>query len=91
MIIKKLRKDLDEIDKKIVILLGKRRTIIKKVADYKKNTNTPVFDPGREKEIYQRVRKLAEENTLCPDFIENIFQQCIAYFRSEEERDLKKD
>lgn len=89
MIIKKLREDLDEIDKKIIVLLGKRRDVIRQVADYKKSANVPVFDAGREEEIYQRVRKLAEENILSPDFVESLFRQCIAYFRLEEENDLK--
>ena len=54
-----LREQIDEIDNQIIELFRKRMEIVGDVAEYKKNNNMPVFHRGREREIINRVTKLA--------------------------------
>jgi chorismate mutase/prephenate dehydratase len=49
------RTQLDNIDTELVKLFSQRMDIAKKVAAYKAETGTPVFDHGREREILTRV------------------------------------
>ncbi|MEQ8221373.1 MAG: chorismate mutase [Candidatus Eremiobacterota bacterium] len=48
------RKEVDEIDCKIIGLLKKREEIVKEIARCKVKENLPVHQPDREKEIYNR-------------------------------------
>lgn len=54
-----LRKEIDEIDSKLVLLLTKRMDLSSKVAEIKKRTNTPVLNQKREDEIIQSVSQNA--------------------------------
>ena len=55
-----LRKEIDEIDEKIITLLKSRMDISKKVGKLKVALHIPVEDKGREEEIIQRLGELAE-------------------------------
>lgn len=46
-----LRKKIDEIDDKLLILLKERLEISKKIGEIKKKNNMPIYDPVREQEI----------------------------------------
>jgi len=52
--LKHYRKEIDEIDFKIIELLKKREEIVKKIALCKLKKNLPVHQPEREEEIYNR-------------------------------------
>lgn len=54
-----IRKDIDEVDRKIVELYEKRMSLCKEVAEYKINTGKQVLDKTREKEKLESVKKLA--------------------------------
>ena len=59
MDLKELRNEIDRIDDELVRLFCQRMEVSAKVADYKKENNLPIFHPGREREILQKVAKLA--------------------------------
>jgi chorismate mutase len=48
------RKEIDEIDSKIIEFLKKRENIVKEIARCKLKLGLPVYHPDREKEIYDR-------------------------------------
>lgn len=54
-----IRKDIDEVDKKIVELYEKRMTLCKNVAEYKIETGKPVLDAKREQEKIEKVKTYA--------------------------------
>jgi len=54
-----LRNEIDQIDNELVRLFCQRMEVSAKVADYKKAQNLPIYHPGREREILQKVAKLA--------------------------------
>ena len=84
--IEKLRKEIDRIDNNIITLLSKRKGIVKKIADIKRQKNKPVIDNKREQEIINRLKKLSKEKGLDENFIESIYETIINYSRNEQEK-----
>lgn len=62
MDLKDYRNQLDTIDDQMAALFKQRMEIVRKVADYKKETHTPVMAAGREREILYRVTGLCGED-----------------------------
>ena len=68
------RKKIDAIDKKIIILLGQRSAIVKKICQWKKTNNIPALDKKRWPEVLQTRIKIARNLDLEKDFIEEIYE-----------------
>ncbi|WP_246057911.1 chorismate mutase [Luteithermobacter gelatinilyticus] len=64
------RQSIDNIDAALVYMLAERFKITKKVGEYKAKYNLPPADKEREKRQIERLRRLAEEAHLDPDFSE---------------------
>lgn len=61
--LKKFRQEIDEIDNELIVLFEKRMKIAKRVADYKKDNNMPIYDESRENEIIKKnVEKLDDKS-----------------------------
>ncbi|MEJ5173109.1 MAG: prephenate dehydratase [Hydrogenothermaceae bacterium] len=82
--LKKLREEIDKIDKSLVELINKRAELAKQVGEVKKKHNLPIFVPSREKEIFDRLEKL-NTGPLSNDVIKHIFREIISACRSIEE------
>ena len=54
--LKKLRKDFDEIDDKILELLNKRGNYAITIGNIKKNLNLEIYQPKREEELIERIK-----------------------------------
>lgn len=65
------RKIIDEIDDQIMKLLVDRLLIVKDIGIYKKQNKIPIYDPGREQLIFDKIDKnyKKEVNT----FVKNIY------------------
>ena len=59
MDLNELRQEIDNIDIELVKLFTARMAISAKVADYKREHNLPIFHPGRERAILQKVAEMA--------------------------------
>ncbi len=68
------RKSIDNIDAALVHMLAERFRITQAVGEYKAKTALPPADPGREKEQIARLRRLAEESELDPEFSEKFLR-----------------
>ena len=62
MDIQELRREIDGIDAQLLPLFCQRMDIAAQVADYKKQNGLPIYVPGREREILDRVAAQAGEN-----------------------------
>ena len=60
--IQKLREQIDEIDEEIIQFLKKRMGISKEVGKLKDELHIPIEDKKREKEIIDRLTKIAGKN-----------------------------
>ena len=81
-----LRKQIDDIDTKLLTLLNKRMEVVKKVGVHKNSSNAPIYRPEREKEIIDRLTKLSKEQNglLKREDIEAIFLEIFATSRNLE-------
>ncbi|EDS78018.1 chorismate mutase [Clostridium botulinum C str. Eklund] len=56
--LKKLRDDIDSIDRELIALFQKRMETVLKVAEYKKKNNIPILNSHREDEVIKKNSKL---------------------------------
>jgi len=73
-----LRKQIDDVDAKIVELIGERVKIVKEIGKGKKAQNQLIENREREKKVLERVRSIALEKNLRTEDVESIYQRIIA-------------
>ena len=66
----RLRNSIDNIDAALIHMLAERFKCTQAVGEYKAVHNLPPADPAREAAQIARLRKLAEDAKLDPDFAE---------------------
>ncbi|HOK56504.1 MAG TPA: prephenate dehydratase [bacterium] len=78
--LEKIRKQIDEIDEKLIELMNLRAELVKKVFEIKNKENKPLFDPSREKKILERLIK-KNKGILKPEDIEVIMETIFKVYR----------
>jgi len=68
------RQSIDNIDAALVFMLAERFRITKAVGEYKARTDLPPADPDRETKQIARLKSLAEEANLDPEFSEKFLR-----------------
>ena len=68
------RSSIDNIDAALIHILAERFRITKAVGAYKAEKQLPASDPGREERQIARLRKLAEDAQLDPEFSEKFLR-----------------
>jgi chorismate mutase len=68
------RASIDNIDAALIHILAERFRITKAVGAYKAENALPPSDPGREERQIARLRKLAEDAQLDPEFSEKFLR-----------------
>ncbi len=81
--LKKLRKEIDAIDREILALVEKRVKIAGKIGAFKKKTGLAVSDPAREKEVLDNV---VSSTGLDRSFAKALFSSIIDYCKHEEQK-----
>jgi chorismate mutase len=69
----RLRNSIDNLDAALIHLLAERFRCTQEVGRYKAAHNLPPADPAREAAQIARLRRLAQEARLDPDFAEKFF------------------
>jgi chorismate mutase / prephenate dehydratase len=78
-----LRKKVDEIDNELIKVLNERMSVIKNIGELKRNSNTAIYRPEREKSIIDRLYK-NHKGYLNRAAIEAIFMEIFAISRNLE-------
>src|SRR5512147_806813 len=78
-----LRKKIDQIDKKIVLLLNDRASLAQRIGSSKSLNGQEIYAPGREKEVLSRVSQL-NRGPLSEQAIRSVFREIISGCRSLE-------
>ena len=60
MTIDEIRREIDSLDSELLSIFNKRAQLALQIGELKKGLDLPVYDPAREKRIFQRMK---EENT----------------------------
>lgn len=68
------RESIDNIDAALVFMLAERFKVTQAVGAYKAEAGLPAADPGREERQVARLRRLAEDAKLDPDFTEKFLR-----------------
>ncbi|GGB73781.1 chorismate mutase [Blastomonas aquatica] len=68
------RQSIDNIDAALIFMLAERFKITKAVGEYKAKTALPPADPGREDQQIARMKRLAVDADLDPDFSEKFLR-----------------
>ena len=76
--IKSLRKDIDEIDERVLHCLKDRVEICKTVGAIKRENGIPIRDQQREEEQYRNLMKRASELGLDPHEVKAVYREIIA-------------
>lgn len=68
------RQSIDNIDAALIFMLAERFKITKAVGEYKARTALPPADPGRETAQIERLKSLARDANLDPEFSEKFLR-----------------
>jgi chorismate mutase / prephenate dehydratase len=72
-----LRKQIDEMDTRIIKLIGERIQITRQIGKEKMETGQPIEDKAREKVVLEKVKNLARAEKLNAEEMEKIYQHII--------------
>jgi chorismate mutase len=73
-ILTRYRESIDNIDAALVFMLAERFKITQAVGEYKATSSLPPADPAREERQIERLRQLAQDAKLDPDFTEKFLR-----------------
>ena len=68
------RDSIDNIDAALVFMLAERFKVTQAVGEYKASSSLPPADPSREEKQIARLRQLAKDAKLDPDFTEKFLR-----------------
>ena len=91
ILLNKSRKRIDEIDNALFDLISERTSLAKDIALSKQYLDKPIFDKSREDEIHEKVERMAEENGLDVDIIDQIVNMLTILSKNEQKKILREE
>jgi chorismate mutase len=79
------RQKIDELDEQIVRLISKRAEAAKAIGELKRQSDLPVYEPGREQAVFDHVRKV-NPGPLPDSEILHIYERVIDVMRTLQKR-----
>src|SRR6266849_3660725 len=81
------RKKIDELDRRLVELLNERARAAQEIGRLKRNTNMPIYEPDREKQIFENVRAI-NRGPLPDHELQHIFERVIDVMRKLQQEEI---
>ncbi len=81
------RKKIDEIDRKLVELLNQRAQAAHEIGRLKRNTNMPIYEPDREKTIFENVQQVNRGPLQHRDLVQ-IYERVIDVMRKIQKEEI---
>jgi len=82
------RKKIDEMDLRLVKLLNERASAAQEIGRLKRNTKLPIYEPEREKQIFENVRK-ANQGPLPDSELRHVFERIIDVMRNIQKQEIQ--
>jgi chorismate mutase len=82
------RKRIDDLDRKMVQLLNLRAEAAREIGKLKRNSDLPIYEPNREKEIFDNVRG-ANKGPLPASELQHIFERIIDVMRAIQKEEIQ--
>lgn len=82
------RKKIDEMDRRMVELLNQRASAAKEIGKLKRNTDMPIYEPDREKKIFENVRAI-NKGPLPSEELQHIFERIIDVMRNIQKEEIR--
>ncbi len=82
------RKRIDELDRKLVELLNQRAQCAVEIGRLKRNTNLPVYEPDRERIIFENVCRL-NRGPLSDADLKRVYERMIDVMRTIQKLDMQ--
>jgi chorismate mutase / prephenate dehydratase len=84
------RSTIDQIDRELIDLLGRRMQAVREIGAWKgENLEIPLHDPRREHEVFQFWTREGAKHGLSSFFMGRVLRELLAYSRRDQERHLK--
>lgn len=87
----RLRASIDNLDAVIIHIMAERFKLTEEVGHLKAQTDLPPADPNREKQQVERLRALAEESGLDPEFAEELLAFTVSHVIRRHQRIAEED
>ncbi len=75
------RREIDEIDRRLVALLNERSRVVERIGEVKKTMSMAVYEPKREDEVYANIER-ASEGPISKEAIRRIFERIMDEMRN---------
>jgi len=82
------RKKIDELDRQMVDLLNQRASAAQEIGRLKRNTQMPIYEPEREKTIFENVRAV-NRGPLPHRELQHIFERIIDVMRALQKEEIQ--
>ena len=84
------RKKIDELDRRMVELLNERARAAQEIGRLKRNTNMPIYEPDREKKVFENVRA-ASKGPLPEAELQHIFERIMDVMRNLQKDEMRAE
>ena len=82
------RKKIDELDLRLVELLNERASAAQEIGRLKRNTQMPIYEPDREKAIFENVRR-ANQGPLPDGELRHVYERIIDVMRNIQKLEIQ--
>jgi len=84
------RKKVDDLDRKLVEVLNQRAAAVIEIGRLKRNTNLPIYEPDREREVIANVHRCSGGPLAARD-LSQIYERIIDIMRSIQKHEIVPD
>ncbi len=82
------RKQIDEIDLRLVELLNQRAKLAQEIGKLKRNTSMPIYEPNRERIIFENVQKV-NKGPLPDAELKHVYERIIDVMRKIQQVEIQ--
>jgi chorismate mutase len=81
------RKKVDELDRKLTVLLNERAAAVVEIGRLKRNTSLPIYEPDREREVIANVKR-SNTGPLAERDLAHIYERIMDVMRSIQKHEI---